>query len=813
MKAILRLDVTAVVNTTPGAPTGSATQTFCSGILPTVANLSASGTSIKWYDAASGGNLIATSTTLVNGAHYYASQTLNGCESISRLNVTAVVTQTPNVTNQTTSIFTGTTFTVTPGGADVPVGTTYTWTAPTYVGGVTGGSAQTTPQPNISGTLTIPSGAGTANYTVTPSYGGCTGIPFTVTVIVTSSCVPVTIDTQPADKNMCVISGNASFTVVAPGTSPTYQWQYNNGGTWENVINGAPVGASYTGSTVAILNVTGITQAASFQYRCNITNCSGSVSVTTNTATLIVNTLPGAPTIGSVTQPTCSTATGTITISSPSGPGISYSIDGSTYTNSTGVFTNVATGIYTVTVRNSNGCISLGTGVTINAQPATPGAPTGNATQTFCSGTSPTIANLTASGTSIQWYSASSGGSALSPTLALVNSSHYYATQTTVAGCESISRLDVTAVVNTTPGAPTGSATQTFCSGTTPTITNLTASGTSIQWYSTSSGGSALSPTIALVNNTHYFASQTVIGCESISRLDVTAVVNTTPGAPTGSATQTFCSGTTPTITNLTASGTSIQWYSASSGGSALSPTLALVNSSHYYATQTTVAGCESISRLDVTAVVNTTPGAPTGSATQTFCSGTTPTIANLTASGTSIQWYSASSGGSALSLATVLVNGTHYYASQTVTGCESISRLDVTAVVNTTPGAPTGSATQTFCSGTTPTIANLTASGTSIQWYSASSGGSALSPTLALVNNTHYFASQTVIGCESISRLDVTAVVNTTPGAPTGSATQTFCSGTTPTIANLTASGTSIQMVLSLQRRERIITDISPGK
>ena len=76
----------------------------------------------------------------------------------------------------------------------------------------------------------------------------------------------------------------------------------------------------------------------------------------------------------------------------------------------------------------------------------------------------------------------------------------------------------------------------------------------------------------------------------------------------------------------------------------------------------------------------------------------------------------------------------------------KAISRLDVTAVVNTTPGAPTGSATQTFCSGTTPTIANLTASGTSIQWYSASSGGSALSPTLALVNNTHYYASQTVM-------------------------------------------------------------------
>ena len=792
-ESITRLDVTVVVNTTPGTPTGSATQTFCSGISPTVANLSASGTSIKWYDAASGGNLLATSTALVDGAHYFASQTSNGCESMVRLDVTAVVTQTPIVTNQTTAILTGTTFTVIPVGAGIPVGTNYTWTAPTYVGGVTGGSAQTVPQAIISGTLSIPSGAGSATYIVTPSYGGCTGANFTLTVFVTSTCVSVTIDNQPVNNNMCVISGNASFTVGATGTSPTYQWQYRNGVTWENVTNGTPAGASYTGSTTATLNVTGITQVASFLYQCFITNCGGGVTVTSNTVTLTVNALPATPTIGSVIQPTCSSATGTITISAPSpGPGIFYSIDGSTYTNTTGVFTNVPAGIYTVTVRNSNGCISPGTGVTISTQPATPPAPTGDATQTFCSGTSPTIANLVASGTSIQWYSSSTGGTPLPSGTVLANNTHYYASQT-VGVCESTSRLNVTAVVNTTPGAPTGSATQTFCSGTFPTIASLTASGTLIQWYSSASGGTPLLSTTALVNGTHYYASQTVSGCESTLRLNVTAVVNTTPAAPSGSATQTFCSGTSPTIANLVVSGTSIQWYSSSTGGTPLPSGTVLGNNVHYYASQT-VSGCESTLRLDVTAIVNTSPAVPTGSVTQTFCSVTLPTIINLTAAGTSIQWYSTGSGGTPLSTATPLVNGTHYFASQTVNGCESTSRLDVTVVVNTTPGAPTGSATQTFCSGTFPTIANLSASGTSIQWYSASSGGSALLSTTALVNNAHYYASQTVSGCESTSRLNVTAVVNTTPVAPTGSPTQSFCSGVSPVIADLTATGTSLK-------------------
>jgi hypothetical protein len=72
---------------------------------------------------------------------------------------------------------------------------------------------------------------------------------------------------------------------------------------------------------------------------------------------------------------------------------MTYSIDNSTYTNTTGIFTLVSAGTYTITSKNTNGCISAGTIVTINAtksslgcistgtivtiniQPATPEAP------------------------------------------------------------------------------------------------------------------------------------------------------------------------------------------------------------------------------------------------------------------------------------------------------------------------------------------------------------------------------------------------------------------------------------------------------
>ena len=71
------------------APTGSASQT----LLPnaTLAQLNVTGTGIKWYAAASGGNSLSTTAILGNNQTYYASQTINGCESKNRLAVKAVI--------------------------------------------------------------------------------------------------------------------------------------------------------------------------------------------------------------------------------------------------------------------------------------------------------------------------------------------------------------------------------------------------------------------------------------------------------------------------------------------------------------------------------------------------------------------------------------------------------------------------------------------------------------------------------------------------------------------------------------------------
>ena len=82
-------------------------------------------------------------------------------------------------------------------------------------------------------------------------------------------------------------------------------------------------------------------------------------------------------------------------------------------------------------------------------------------------------------------------------------------------------------------------------------------------------------------------------------------------------------------------------------------------------------------------------PPAPTGSAAQTFCSGAV--LSQLSATGSSIQWYASPTGGTPLSGTTVLTNGVTYYASQTVNSVQSTNRLAVTVTINTAPSAPTG--------------------------------------------------------------------------------------------------------------------------
>jgi hypothetical protein len=140
----------------------------------------------------------------------------------------------------------------------------------------------------------------------------------------------------------------------------------------------------------------------------------------------------------------------------------------------------------------------------------------------------------------------------------------------------------------------------------------------------------------------------------------------------------------------------------------------------------------------------------------------TPPTVANLQATGPSgsvIKWYSTAAGGTALEPTEVLVNGNHYYASQTTEGLESLDRAEITALVDPTPCAPAGATAQSFGGGAT--VSDLAATGQNILWYPAATGVDALPPSTPLTTGTHYWATQTKNCIESATKLEVVVTVN----------------------------------------------------
>jgi len=727
---------TVTINST-GTITGAAT--VCSGSNGALNLTGAPTTVVRWESSTDNINwtAIANTSTTLNYTNipvtttYRAIVSGNGCTNAISGTATVTVTPRPVIANQTYYICKTGSFNFSP--VDVPNGTTYTWSAPVMSSAnITGGTAGTS-QLAVNQTLTNSGTAlETATYTVTPTYSGCSGNAFTITVYV----VP-TLTASASGTTAC--SGSAFSVTPASNVSGTmYSWT-------AALVNGTATGFSNQTTPVSapvsqvLSNTSGADATVRYTVTPNYNGCTGA----TFTFDVLVRTATPAPTASN--QTFCEIANATVANLVATGANIKW------YTQATGgtalaSSTALTNGTYYAS-QTVNSCESASRAqitVTITATPA----PTAS-NQTFCQIANATVANLVATGTSVKWYTQATGGTALASTTALTNGT-YYASQT-ANSCESASRAQITVTITATP-APTASN-QTFCEIANATVANLAATGTSVKWYTQATGGTALASTTALTNGT-YYASQTVNSCESASRAQITVTITATP-APTASN-QTFCEIANATVANLAATGTSVKWYTQATGGTALASTIALTNGT-YYASQT-ANSCESASRAQITVTITATP-APTAS-NQTFCEIANATVANLTASGTSVKWYTQATGGTALASTTALTNGT-YYASQTANSCESASRAQITVTITATP-APTAS-NQTFCEIANAKVANLVATGTSVKWYTQATGGTALASTTALTNGT-YYASQTANSCESASRAQITVTIYQTP-------------------------------------------------
>ncbi|MEI7423959.1 MAG: gliding motility-associated C-terminal domain-containing protein, partial [Prolixibacteraceae bacterium] len=430
-------------------------------------------------------------------------------------------------------------------------------------------------------------------------------------------------------------------------------------------------------------------------YAESVNNLSGCISTSRTPVLVTIYQNPDVPSAVS-TQSFCGSASvSNLAATAPNGSTLRWyaSATGGTPLTATAALVSNTT-YYAESVNSTTGCVSARIAVLVTILDL-PAAPTGSTFQNFCG--SPTVKDLTATaptGSIVKWYAADKGGTELPASTPLVFDTPYFAESVnTTTGCLSATRSVTVAAVYPPPAPPLADAVQNFCGS--ATLANIKATvptSMEIKWYTVATGGTVLPLTTILTTGTYYAESiSNATGCISTTRTAVKVNLNAYPDAPIAPASQVFCGSAT--LTNLQVSaqaGTTVYWYTAATGGTALDNSSTLTTATGYYAEAVnSTSGCVSLTRTAVTATVNALPVAPSGNASQNFFVESSPKVSNLTVTGSNVVWYDAASGGTVITAATSLANGTTYYATQTVNGCTSSDRLAVTAVVQPKNPAP----------------------------------------------------------------------------------------------------------------------------
>ena len=575
----------------------------------------------------------------------------------------------------------------------------------------------------------------------------------TYTVTVTSSGQTATASgtvTQPA-------------TALSVGASATQTSCSSNTGTITSNVTGGTVGYTYHWSNGA--TTAGLTALAAGTYTLTVTDANGCSA----TASAVVSPPAGFTVSVSVTNVNCygqSTGSATATANGATG-NLTFNWSNGSTTQS---LSNSAAGTYFVTVTETNGCSSTGTGTI--TQPVSALSATASSTITAC-GSSTGSATVAATGGTVgagYTYSWNPGGGSTA-SISNLGVGNYTVTVTDSKSCTATATTSVntsaTYIVNVTPtnvgcyGQSTGGA----------TVTVTGANGTVTYAWST---GATTQSVSALAAGTYNVTVKDGSGCAKTGTATITQPASALSASVT--TTQTACSSNTGTATAVVTGGTtaySYLWSSTSTSNPATG-----LGSGNITLTVTDANQCSTTASGSVS---HPAPPSVSALASPVGCYGQSSGSVTTTVTGSNNDTYFWSNGGTASSITNV-ASGTY---SVTVTdgfGCSASASATVTqpnsgvtVTTSTTPQSScltnNGSATATATNGSSPY---------SYLW-SNSNGNATISNlaagnyTVTVTDNNHCTASATAsVNSPANFTIAITTVNDLCYGASTGSATVT---------------------------------------
>ena len=432
-----RLAITIIV-TDPGTPTTEdLSQNFCLANNPTVADIQVNEAGAVFYDALTGGNLIAGTTPLTAGI-YYASLQDGDCESSERLAITITISNpaTPTTLDDTQEFCQANNPTV----ADIQVN-----------------------QPNV---VFYPSPTGGTAYLSTA-------------LLANGSYYAALVDAENCESAVRLAITVSTTAVGNPTTTSNPQnfCQTENPTVGDIQVNelGAVFYDALTGGNL----LASTTPLANGIYYATLQN--GLCESDDRLAITVTIVDSSTPTTIDDTQTFCQAENPTVADIQVNETGVVFytSLTGGTALAST---TPLSSGIYYASIQNGT-CESINR-LEITVSVISLGTPTtGDTTQEFCQANNPTVGDLQVNETNIVFYNAPTGGTPLTLTTPLVAGIYYVAF--TDGTCESDTRLAITvSFFDTNPPQITGGGDQACFS---ETVTYTTVAGmTNYVWTVTS---------------------------------------------------------------------------------------------------------------------------------------------------------------------------------------------------------------------------------------------------------------------------------------------------------------------------------------